>query len=76
MHQSIKVTFMPVIRAVSWRGRLLSKGHTEIECDRKVWLQVETLLRQHLPNPAITQNDTREPDLRSSGNNRCTTQKR
>jgi hypothetical protein len=60
----------------SWRGRLLSKGHTEIECDRKVWLQVETLLRQHLPNPVITQDDTREPDLRSSGNNCCATQKR
>jgi hypothetical protein len=40
VHQSIKVTFMPVIRAVSWRGRLLSKGHTEIECDRKVWLHL------------------------------------
>ena len=53
----------------SWRGRLLSKGHNEIECDRKVWLQVETLLRQHLPNPAIPQNDSREPDLRSSGSN-------
>ena len=60
----------------SWRGRLLSKGHTEIECDRKVWLQVETLLRQHLPNPAITQNDTREPDPRSSGSNGCATRKR
>jgi hypothetical protein len=33
-------------------------------------------LRQHLPNPAITQNGTREPDLRSSGNNCCATQKR
>lgn len=52
----------------SWRGRLLSKGHTEIECDRKIWMQVETLLRPHLPNPVATQTNSGEPDLRPSGN--------
>jgi hypothetical protein len=36
----------------SWRGRLLSRGHTQIECDSDMWLQVETLVRSHLPNPA------------------------
>lgn len=36
----------------SWRGRLLSRGHTQIECDSEMWLQVETLVRSHLPNPA------------------------
>jgi hypothetical protein len=44
----------------SWRGRLLSKGHTQIECDRKVWWQVETLLRRNLPNPVVTRTDTGE----------------
>jgi hypothetical protein len=34
----------------SWRGRLLSRGHTQIECDSQMWLQVETLVRSHLPN--------------------------
>jgi hypothetical protein len=38
----------------SWRGRLLGKGHIEIECDRKVWRQVETLLRRNLPKPVQT----------------------
>jgi hypothetical protein len=42
----------------SWRRRLLSKGHIEIECDRKVWSQVETLLRRRLPSPVSTQTDT------------------
>lgn len=51
----------------SWRGRLLSKGHTEIECDRKIWLQIETLLRRQLPNPVVTQIHPGEPDLRPSG---------
>jgi hypothetical protein len=35
----------------SWRGRLLSRGHTQIECDSDMWLQVETLVRDHLPDP-------------------------
>ncbi len=35
----------------SWRGRLLSRGHTQIECDSDMWSQVETLVRAHLPNP-------------------------
>lgn len=47
----------------SWRVRLLGKGHTEIECDRKVWWQVETLLRRQLPNPMSTQTDTGELGL-------------
>ena len=47
----------------SWRRRLLSKGHIEIECDRKVWSQVETLLRRRLPSPVSTQTDTGELGL-------------
>jgi hypothetical protein len=48
----------------SWRGRLLSKGHTQIECDHQIWLQVKALLGQRLPNPVITQSEADEPDLR------------
>jgi hypothetical protein len=44
-------------RGFSWRGRLLSRGHTQIECDQDVWLQVKALLRRHLPNPVIIQTD-------------------
>ena len=39
-----------VCHGFSWRGRLLSKGHTQIECDQDLWLQVKALLRRHLPN--------------------------
>jgi hypothetical protein len=41
----------------SWRGRLLGKGHTEIECDREIWWRVETLLRRDLPTPVHLQTD-------------------
>jgi len=54
----------------SWRGRLLSKGHTQIECDHNVWLQVKALLRPHLPDPVVTQTDGGGPGLRPSGNGR------
>ena len=47
----------------SWRASLLGKGHTEIECDRRVWWQVETLLRRQLPNPVSTQTDAGESGL-------------
>jgi len=54
----------------SWRGRLLSKGHTQIECDHEVWLRVKALLGRHLPNPMVTQTDTGEPALLPSRNDR------
>jgi hypothetical protein len=60
----------------SWRGRLLSKGHTQIECDHKVWLQVKALMGPHLPSPVQTQTDTSEPALLSSGNDRDGSQQR
>jgi hypothetical protein len=50
-------------RGFSWRRRLLSKGHIEIECDRKVWRQVETLMRRDLPDPVSTQTDAGELGL-------------
>jgi len=60
----------------SWRGRLLSKGHTQIECDHKVWLQVRTLLGRHLPNPVVTETDAVEPVLLPSGDDRDGSQQR
>ncbi len=32
-----------------WYDRILMKSHTEIECDPKVWNQVESLIRSRLP---------------------------
>jgi len=46
-------------RAYPWYDRLLFKGHTAIECDPRVWSQVEALIRMRLPaalsQPAHTQ---------------------
>ena len=52
----------------SWRGRLLSKGHTRIECDHEVWLQVRALLGRHLPNPGHARTDAGEPAFLPSRN--------
>jgi len=60
----------------SWRGRLLSKGHTQIECDHKIWLLVKALLDRHLPHPVITQTDAGEPTLRPSSNDHDFSQQR
>jgi len=49
-------------RAYPWYDRLLFKGHTAIECDPRVWSQVEALIRMRLPavpQPAQTQVATR-----------------
>lgn len=54
----------------SWYARFFTKGHIAIECDPKVWSQVETLLRRHLPNPVVSQTDAGESDLRPPGNDR------
>lgn len=32
-----------------WYARTFMKAHTQIECDSKVWNQVESLIRVHLP---------------------------
>jgi hypothetical protein len=55
----------------SWRGRLFSKGHTQIECDHEIWLQVKALLGQHLPNPLVTQTDASVPAFLPSRNDRA-----
>ncbi len=46
-----------VCHGFSWRGRLLSKGHTQIECDHDVWSQVKAMLRRRLQTPVIIQTD-------------------
>ena len=36
-----------------WYARIFMKAHTQIECDSKVWNQVESLIRAHLPPAPI-----------------------
>jgi hypothetical protein len=36
-------------RQYPWYDRLFMKSHTEIECDPRVWSQVESLIRSRLP---------------------------
>jgi hypothetical protein len=40
----------PECRAYPWYDRLLFKGHTAIECDPRVWSQIEELIRMRLPS--------------------------
>lgn len=35
-----------------WYDRVFAKSHTEIECDARVWSQVESLIRSKLPQAA------------------------
>jgi len=39
-------------RNYPWYDRLLFKDHTQIECDPRLWAQVEELIRRKLPAPA------------------------
>lgn len=55
-------------RDFSWYARFFTKSHIAIECDPKIWLQVQTLLRDSLPNPVLTQTDSGELTIRTSGN--------
>ena len=48
-------------RDFSWYARFFTKSHIAIECDPKVWLEVKSLLRKHLPEPAITETDAGKP---------------
>jgi len=45
-------------REFPWHARFFTKAHIEIECDPRVWSQVETLLRQNLPNSSVNQTDS------------------
>jgi len=35
-----------------WFDRIFMKSHVEIECDPRVWTQVESLIRANLPSPS------------------------
>jgi hypothetical protein len=51
-------------RDFSWYARFFTKAHIEIECDPRVWAQVETLLRGQLPRALV--NQAGSPDLEVS----------
>jgi hypothetical protein len=38
-----------------WYDRLFAKAHTQIECDPNVWKQVESLIREYLPQVPPTE---------------------
>jgi hypothetical protein len=46
-----------------WYDRLFMKSHTEIECDPRVWTQVESMIHSRLPQP---RHITRENDFVSA----------
>lgn len=45
-------------RAYPWYDRLFFRGHTAIECDPRVWSQVETLIRNRLPSHLTSPQNT------------------
>ncbi len=63
-------------RGFPWRARFFTKGHIEIECDPRVWSQVETLLRRSLRNSLVNQTDAAEPDFQPSGGDRSAVRQR
>src|SRR5260370_42027921 len=42
-------------REFPWHARFFTKAHIEIECDPRVWSQVEMLLRQNFPHSSLNQ---------------------
>jgi hypothetical protein len=52
--------------AYPWWDRIFMKSHVEIECDPRVWKQVETLIRSKLPPPARTAAASSSPDQTSA----------
>lgn len=38
-------------RAYPWYDKFFFKGHTAIECDPRVWSQIDSLIRNRLPSP-------------------------
>ena len=52
--------------AYPWWDRIFMKSHVEIECDPRVWKQVESLIRSKLPPPARTASAPSSPDQASA----------
>lgn len=53
--------------AYPWWDRILMKSHVEIECDPRVWKQVETLIRSKLPPPARATSASKSSEPAVSG---------
>ena len=51
--------------AYPWWDRIFMKSHVEIECDPRVWKQVESLIRAKLPPPARTVSEPSSSDRES-----------
>jgi hypothetical protein len=51
--------------AYPWWDRIFMKSHVEIECDQRVWKQVESLIRSKLPPPARTASASNSSDRAS-----------
>jgi pimeloyl-ACP methyl ester carboxylesterase len=49
--------------AYPWWDRIFMKSHIEIECDPRVWKQVESLIRSKLPPPTRATSARSAPDL-------------
>jgi hypothetical protein len=52
-----------------WYDLLFTRTHTEIECDPKVWSEIESLIRAQLPT-ATTLSETATPDSAKTSANR------
>jgi hypothetical protein len=48
--------------AYPWWDRIFMKSHIEIECDPRVWKQVEALIRSKLPPPTRATSASSSPD--------------
>jgi len=51
--------------AYPWWDRIFMKSHIEIECDPRVWKQVESLIRSKLPPPTHAMSALSAPDRAS-----------
>jgi pimeloyl-ACP methyl ester carboxylesterase len=56
--------------AYPWWDRIFMKSHIEIECDPRVWKQVESLIRSKLPPPTRATSASSSPDQASGENPR------
>jgi hypothetical protein len=56
--------------AYPWWDRIFMKSHVEIECDPRVWKQVESLIRSKLPPPARTASASSASDRASAKSTR------
>jgi hypothetical protein len=53
--------------AYPWWDRIFMKSHIEIECDPRVWKQIESLIRSKLPPPTRATSASSAPEPASAG---------